>query len=105
MATYNTGIRISAFNDGELRVFEAGGRRIFITLKDGAPYALDDKCTHEGGSLSEGYLDGCEVICPLHAAAFDIRTGKANENTHWATDTRSYAAYADASSGEIIVEV
>ena len=105
MAKYNTGIRISEFKDGELRAFEAGGRRIFITLKDGTAYALDDKCTHEGGSLSEGYVDGCEVICPLHAAAFDIRTGKANENTHWATDTRSYAAYADASSGEIIIEV
>jgi nitrite reductase/ring-hydroxylating ferredoxin subunit len=105
MAKYNTGIRAAEFKEGELKAFEVGGRRILITLKDGALYALDDKCTHEGGSLSEGYIDGCEVICPLHAAAFDIKTGKANENTHWATDTRSYAAYADASSGEVFIEV
>jgi 3-phenylpropionate/trans-cinnamate dioxygenase ferredoxin component len=42
---------------------------------DGAVYAIDDTCTHQKASLSDGWLDGCMVECPLHAACFDLRTG------------------------------
>jgi 3-phenylpropionate/trans-cinnamate dioxygenase ferredoxin subunit len=41
----------------------------------GALYAIDDTCTHQDASLSEGWLEGCMVECPLHAASFDLRTG------------------------------
>ncbi|MFC3894512.1 bifunctional 3-phenylpropionate/cinnamic acid dioxygenase ferredoxin subunit [Lentzea rhizosphaerae] len=43
---------------------------------DGALYAIDDTCTHQEASLSEGWLEGCFVECPLHAASFDLRTGE-----------------------------
>jgi 3-phenylpropionate/trans-cinnamate dioxygenase ferredoxin subunit len=39
-------------------------------------YAIDDTCTHQRASLSEGWLEGCAVECPLHAACFDLRTGE-----------------------------
>ena len=42
---------------------------------DGVIYAIDDTCSHQDASLSEGWLDGCFVECPLHAASFDLRTG------------------------------
>ncbi|MER8224560.1 bifunctional 3-phenylpropionate/cinnamic acid dioxygenase ferredoxin subunit [Streptomyces sp. NPDC094143] len=42
---------------------------------DGELHAIDDTCTHQDASLSEGWLEGCVVECPLHAAAFDLRTG------------------------------
>ncbi|WP_086819374.1 bifunctional 3-phenylpropionate/cinnamic acid dioxygenase ferredoxin subunit [Allokutzneria sp. NRRL B-24872] len=42
---------------------------------DGAIYAIDDTCSHQDASLSEGWLEGCFVECPLHAASFDLRTG------------------------------
>ncbi|MEU1317599.1 bifunctional 3-phenylpropionate/cinnamic acid dioxygenase ferredoxin subunit [Streptomyces tibetensis] len=42
---------------------------------DGDLYAIDDTCTHQDASLSEGWLEGCLVECPLHAASFDLRTG------------------------------
>ncbi|SDN66197.1 bifunctional 3-phenylpropionate/cinnamic acid dioxygenase ferredoxin subunit [Allokutzneria albata] len=42
---------------------------------DGVIYAIDDTCSHQDASLSEGWLDGCLVECPLHAASFDLRTG------------------------------
>ena len=38
-------------------------------------FAIDDHCPHAGGSLSEGMVDGGQVICPLHAYGFDIHTG------------------------------
>jgi 3-phenylpropionate/trans-cinnamate dioxygenase ferredoxin component len=43
--------------------------------EDGELYAIDDTCTHQDASLSDGWLEGCEVECPLHASRFDLRTG------------------------------
>ncbi|WP_327281753.1 MULTISPECIES: bifunctional 3-phenylpropionate/cinnamic acid dioxygenase ferredoxin subunit [unclassified Streptomyces] len=43
--------------------------------EDGEVYAIDDTCTHQDASLSDGWLEGCEVECPLHASKFDLRTG------------------------------
>ena len=43
---------------------------------DGELFAIDDTCTHQDASLSEGWLEDCLVECPLHAACFDLRTGE-----------------------------
>lgn len=42
---------------------------------DGELFAIDDTCTHQDASLADGWLEGCEVECPLHASKFDLRTG------------------------------
>jgi 3-phenylpropionate/trans-cinnamate dioxygenase ferredoxin component len=42
---------------------------------DGTVYAIDDTCTHQDASLAAGWLEGCEVECPLHSSRFDLRTG------------------------------
>ncbi|WP_369202271.1 bifunctional 3-phenylpropionate/cinnamic acid dioxygenase ferredoxin subunit [Streptomyces sp. PU-14G] len=49
---------------------------IAVFNADGELYAVDDTCTHQDASLSEGWLEGCLVECPLHAASFDLRTGR-----------------------------
>ena len=43
---------------------------------DGELFAIDDTCTHQDASLSEGWLEGCLIECPLHEASFDLRTGQ-----------------------------
>jgi 3-phenylpropionate/trans-cinnamate dioxygenase ferredoxin subunit len=43
---------------------------------DGEVFAVDDTCTHQDASLADGWLEGCEVECPLHASRFDLRTGQ-----------------------------
>ncbi|WP_329297275.1 bifunctional 3-phenylpropionate/cinnamic acid dioxygenase ferredoxin subunit [Streptomyces sp. NBC_00659] len=43
--------------------------------EDGELFAIDDTCTHQDASLADGWLEGCEVECPLHASKFDLRTG------------------------------
>lgn len=48
---------------------------IAVFNADGEIYAIDDTCTHQDASLADGWLEGCLVECPLHAAAFDLRTG------------------------------
>ncbi|MEU9305269.1 bifunctional 3-phenylpropionate/cinnamic acid dioxygenase ferredoxin subunit [Streptomyces sp. NPDC048269] len=49
---------------------------IAVFNADGELYAIDDTCSHQDASLSEGWFEGCQVECPLHAAAFDLRTGQ-----------------------------
>lgn len=55
---------------------EAGGRKIALFNAGGKYYAIDDECTHAGGSLAEGELDGHTVTCPWHGAEFDVQTGQ-----------------------------
>ena len=43
--------------------------------EDGEIFAIDDTCSHEGASLADGWLEGCEIECPLHSSRFDLRTG------------------------------
>lgn len=62
---------------GEVRVLRcAGGRELAVSNIDGTLFAIDDVCTHDGGTLGEGRLRNGRVICPRHGAAFDARTGK-----------------------------
>lgn len=43
--------------------------------EDGELFAIDDTCTHQDASLADGWVEGCEVECPLHASRFNLRTG------------------------------
>jgi 3-phenylpropionate/trans-cinnamate dioxygenase ferredoxin subunit len=52
-----------------------GARPIAVFNADGEFYAIDDTCTHQDASLADGWLEGCFIECPLHAAMFDLRTG------------------------------
>ncbi|MFD9357245.1 non-heme iron oxygenase ferredoxin subunit [Streptomyces sp. NPDC060031] len=47
---------------------------VFLT-EDEAVHVLDDTCTHQQAALTDGWVDGCIVECPLHMSRFDLRTG------------------------------
>jgi nitrite reductase/ring-hydroxylating ferredoxin subunit len=71
-------IKVAEANDvppGTAKAIEADGHRIALFHSGGSYYAIDDVCTHRGGALSEGEVDGTVVTCPLHGATFDITTG------------------------------
>ncbi len=53
------------------------GSDIALFYVDHNYYAIDDGCTHELASLSEGYLEDTVIECPLHQGAFCIKTGRA----------------------------
>src|SRR5437899_1104345 len=61
---------------GQGKMIEVGGKKIALFNVDGSFYAIDDTCTHRGGPLSEGSLDGKEVTCPWHGAIYDVITGE-----------------------------
>ena len=65
---------LSTFRASNL-IVEVDGKKIALFNVDGAFYAIDDTCTHRGGPLSEGELNGNEVSCPLHGARFDVTSG------------------------------
>ena len=56
---------------------EVGGVRVALYAVDDQFYATADLCTHGHGSLSEGFLDGEIVECPLHQGLFNVKTGEA----------------------------
>jgi len=56
---------------------EVDGDMIAVFHVDGAWYAIDDVCTHDGGPLADGELRNHSIACPRHGAKFDIRTGAA----------------------------
>ena len=58
------------------KLVEVAGRRVALFQAGGKYYAIEDTCTHAGGPLSEGFLEGNEVTCPWHGACFDVTTGE-----------------------------
>ena len=60
---------------GQGKVVEAGDKTIALFNVGGKYYAINDTCTHQGGPLSEGDLNGKQVTCPWHGAVFDVTTG------------------------------
>jgi naphthalene 1,2-dioxygenase system ferredoxin subunit len=61
---------------GEVLGVELAGRPIALYDVDGNIFATDNICTHAYARLSDGWLDGDLIECPLHAARFEVRTGK-----------------------------
>ncbi|MEX0750033.1 MAG: non-heme iron oxygenase ferredoxin subunit [Dehalococcoidia bacterium] len=63
--------------DGQIQVFEMADKRIALCNVGGTFYAIDDVCTHDGGPLDQGVLEGKLVECPRHGARFDVTDGRA----------------------------
>lgn len=65
-----------SFPDEKLNGRLIAGVRLCFGRAGDRFFAIDDTCPHAGGSLTEGMLDADLVICPLHAYAFEILTGR-----------------------------
>jgi nitrite reductase/ring-hydroxylating ferredoxin subunit len=76
-----TWVRVAAAADvaeGSVIGVRVGEREIALYHLPGGEFrATDNICSHEYAQLSDGWLENGEIECPLHAARFDIRTGKA----------------------------
>jgi len=62
---------------GAHRVVDVDGARVVVFNLGGEYHAIEDVCTHDGGQLTGGVIEGDEVVCPRHGARFSIRTGAA----------------------------
>lgn len=69
--------KVSDIPDPGRQLVEVDDRLVVVFHAAGNFYAIDDVCTHDGGPLGDGVLDGFSVACPRHGARFDIRDGRA----------------------------
>jgi nitrite reductase/ring-hydroxylating ferredoxin subunit len=75
----NDFVKVAATKDiqpSQMKDVEVAGEKVCVVNVEGKFYAIDNVCTHEGGPLAEGTLEGYEVECPWHGSRFDVRTGE-----------------------------
>lgn len=82
------------FKETEIAIFR---------LSDGSVLAVENKCPHKGGQLSEGMVCGAAVHCPLHDWKIDLRSGRVAEPDEGCVTT--YPVEIDRESGFIYVSV
>jgi nitrite reductase/ring-hydroxylating ferredoxin subunit len=73
---WHTAAKSSDLADNSILGVQINGIRIALYRIEGAVYATNDICSHDLAFLSDGYLDGDCVECPLHQALFHIPTGE-----------------------------
>jgi len=61
---------------GSWQVADFDNISVLIFNVDGNFYAIENICTHDGGTLSDGRLVGNEIMCPRHGARFCVKTGQ-----------------------------
>lgn len=74
-----TFIKVAETSDvapGQIKAVKVGEKEILIANVGGAYYAIGNRCTHRGGELAKGTLEGSVVTCPRHKSKFDVKTGK-----------------------------
>jgi len=68
--------KVTEIPPGSMKRVRAFDQDILLSNVDGKIYATSNRCGHSNASLARGTLQGKVVTCPLHAAKFDVTTGK-----------------------------
>jgi naphthalene 1,2-dioxygenase ferredoxin component len=63
--------------EGDVVAVRLADRELAVYEVEGEVYATDNLCTHGAARMSDGFLEGREIECPLHQGRFDVCTGKA----------------------------
>ena len=77
MSEWVTAARAGELHPGDWRSVDVDGTQVVVFNLDGEYFAIEDVCTHDGGQLTGGTIEGAEIVCPRHGARFSIRTGEA----------------------------
>ena len=75
--------KIDELKEGTMKAINTGGREILVARADDKYYAVDKRCPHMGGDLSQGKLEGTVVTCPRHGSQFDLTHGRVVRWTNW----------------------
>jgi 3-phenylpropionate/trans-cinnamate dioxygenase ferredoxin subunit len=75
MADWFDVARADEIPPGTARAADVKGTFIAVVNVDGEFFAVEDLCTHDGGDLATGDVEGDEIVCPRHGARFCVRTG------------------------------
>ena len=86
----------------QIKQVSIDGKDIVVINIDGSYFAINDTCTHAGGSLSEGKVEGSIITCDWHGAQFDCKSGKLIKFPAKINDLESYSVVIE--SDTIFVE-
>jgi 3-phenylpropionate/trans-cinnamate dioxygenase ferredoxin component len=67
--------KVGEIPEGGRRIVRIDDQAIAVFHLDGGYYAIEDVCTHDGGPVAEGPLEGDIIECPRHGAKFNVKTG------------------------------
>jgi len=68
--------RLDDLPAGQPTLVEADGARVVLARVQDEVFACSDECTHQGGPLSDGRLQGARLACPWHGWMYDVRSGE-----------------------------
>ena len=77
MADFVKVAQISSIPVGETAVVDFEGEEVCVANVEGQIYAIGNGCSHRGGPLGDGQIDGEIVTCPWHGAEFNLKSGEA----------------------------
>ena len=63
-------------SNDQLRYFMVGDTKVAVARIDGELFCVDDRCSHEECSLSEGWTEDKNIVCPCHGSSFSMKSGK-----------------------------
>jgi nitrite reductase/ring-hydroxylating ferredoxin subunit len=69
-------LKLGDLAEGTMRAVEIDGEEVVVANVSGRCYAFGGVCTHDGGPLIDGELDGDKLTCPWHFTEFDVKTGE-----------------------------
>jgi 3-phenylpropionate/trans-cinnamate dioxygenase ferredoxin subunit len=75
-SSFEPAMRLIDLPEGRMSACQISGRKILVCHTRDGIFALDNVCTHAYARMTEGRLRGTRLICPLHAACFDVRDGR-----------------------------
>ena len=76
MSDFTKVAALSQLSDPGKQVLEVDDHIVVLFRVGQQVYCLEDLCTHDGGPLGEGQMDGHTIACPRHGAKFDVRDGR-----------------------------
>ena len=101
MAEFVKVAKLSELDPGIAKAFEVNGKEIAIFNVNGAIFAMDNTCLHQGGPLGEGMLEDDVVTCPWHMWQYNVRTGQNLEDSLLKVET--YPVQVDGDDVKVAV--
>ena len=75
MANFETVATAPEIAAGTMKLVDVAGDEVVVVNVDGKFFAFANECTHAGGPLIDGDLEGDKVTCPWHATVFNVMSG------------------------------
>jgi nitrite reductase/ring-hydroxylating ferredoxin subunit len=77
MTSWHLAAHLDEIPEGRCLQLPLAGNSLLLCKIKGEVYCVEDRCSHRAIPLNQGWLEGYELVCPLHGASFDVRTGAA----------------------------